>query len=126
MAPDWKNPMLKVKAPKVVPDPLEPISIQDSQARINTCQRRDRIGKRDHALFLFLLDAGGRAREACNMNIKDVDLKTGAVMVRYGKGGKTRMVFIGRTTRRAIRACAMTLSLPFLFPKMNGVLPMRG
>ena len=32
------------------------------------------------------------------MNTKDVDLNTGAVMIRYGKGGKTRMVFIGRTT----------------------------
>jgi site-specific recombinase XerD len=39
MAPDWKNPMLKVKAPKVVLDPLEPISIEDVRALINTCQR---------------------------------------------------------------------------------------
>jgi site-specific recombinase XerC len=31
-------------------------------------------------------------------------LEYGAVMIRYGKGGKTRMVFIGRTTRRAMRA----------------------
>lgn len=38
------------------------------------------------------------------MNIKDLDLNTGAVMIRYGKGGKTRMVFIGRTTRRSMRA----------------------
>ena len=30
MARDWKNPMLKVMAPKVVLDPLEPISIPDS------------------------------------------------------------------------------------------------
>ena len=99
MAPDWKNPMLKV-----VLDPLEPISIQDVRALIDTCQRGDLIGERDRALFLFLLDTGARAREACNMNMKDVDLNTGAVMIRYGKGGKTRMVFIGRTTRRAMRA----------------------
>jgi site-specific recombinase XerD len=104
MAPDWKNPMLKVKAPKVVLDPLEPISIQDVQTLIITCQRGDFIGERDRSLFLFLLDTGARAREACNMNIKDLDLNTGAVMIRYGKGGKTRMVFIGRTTRRAMRA----------------------
>ncbi|HSL27773.1 MAG TPA: tyrosine-type recombinase/integrase [Anaerolineales bacterium] len=104
MAPDWKNPMLKVKAPKVVLDPLEPISIQDVRALINTCQRGDFIGERDRAIFLFLLDTGARAREACNMNIKDVALNSGAVMIRYGKGGKTRMVFIGRTTRRAMRA----------------------
>jgi integrase/recombinase XerD len=104
MAPDWKNPMLKVKAPKVVLDPLEPISIQDVRALLNMCQRGDLIGERDRSLFLFLLDTGARAREACNMNLKDVDLNTGAVMIRYGKGGKTRMVFIGRTTRRAMRA----------------------
>jgi integrase/recombinase XerD len=104
MAPDWKNPMLKVKAPKVVLDPVEPISIQDVRALLNMCQRGDLIGERDRSLFLFLLDTGARAREACNMNLKDVDLNTGAVMIRYGKGGKTRMVFIGRTTRRAMRA----------------------
>jgi hypothetical protein len=55
MAPDWKNPMLKVKPPKVVLDPLEPISIQDVRALINTCQRGDFIGERDRALFPFLL-----------------------------------------------------------------------
>jgi site-specific recombinase XerD len=104
MAPDWKNPMLKVKAPKVVLDPLEPISFQDVQTLINTCQRGDFIGERDRSLFLFLLDTGARAREACNLNIKDLELNTGAVMIRYGKGGKTRMVIIGRTTRRAMRA----------------------
>ena len=104
MAPEWKNPMLKVKAPKVVLDPLEPISIEDVRALINTCQRGEFIGERDRAIFLFLLDTGARARETCNMNIKDVDLNTGAVMIRYGKGGKTRMVFIGRTTRRVMRA----------------------
>ena len=37
------------------------------------------------------------------MNIKDVDLNTGAVIIRYGKGGKTRTVFIGHTTKRALR-----------------------
>jgi len=38
------------------------------------------------------------------MNIKEIDLNTGAVMIKCGKGGKTRMVFIGRKTRRAMRA----------------------
>ena len=104
MAPEWKNPMLKVKAPKVVLDPLEPISLEDVRALINTCQRGDFIGERDRAIFLFLLDTGARARELCNMNFKEIDLNTGAVMIRYGKGGKTRMVFIGRKTRRAMRA----------------------
>jgi integrase len=127
MAPDWKNPMLKVKAPKVILDPLEPISIQDVRVLLNTCQRGDLMGERDRALFLFLLDTGARAREACNMNLKDVDLNTGAVMIRYGKGGKTRTVFIGRTTRRVIRTSLRLHhdSSPALFiSKMKNVLLM--
>ena len=104
MAAHWKNPMQKVKAPKVVLGPLDPISIEDIRALINTCQRGNLIGERDRAIFLFLLDTGARAQELCNMNIKEIDMNTGAVMIRYGKGGKTRMVFMGRKTRRALRA----------------------
>jgi site-specific recombinase XerD len=104
MAPEWKNPMQKVKAPKVFLDPLEPISIEDVRALINTCQRANFIGERDRTIFLFLLDTGARAQELCNTNIKDIDLNTGAVMIRYGKGGKTRSVFMGRKTRRIMRS----------------------
>src|SRR5690242_3096112 len=104
MAPSWKNPMPKVKARKVIFDPLEPISIQDVRALPNTCQRGDLIGERDRSLFLLLFGTGARAPEARNMNTKDVDLNIGVVMIRYGKVGKTRMVFVGRTTRKTIRA----------------------
>jgi len=104
MAPEWKNLMLKVKAPKVILDPLAPISIEDVRALINTCQRGNFVGERDEAIFLSLLDTGARAQELCNMNIKDIDLNTGAVLIRYGKGGKTRTVFIGRKTRRRMRS----------------------
>lgn len=104
MPPDWKNPMQKVKAPKVFLEPIEPISIDDVRALINTCQHEDIIGERDRAIFLFLLDTGARAQEVCNTDIKDVDLNTGSVMIRYGKGRKTRMVFIGRKTRRTLRS----------------------
>lgn len=77
MARDLKNPLLQVKTPKVVLDPLAPISIQEVGSLINTCPRGDFIGERDRALFLFLLDTGARAREACNMNIKEIDLNSG-------------------------------------------------
>lgn len=100
---EWKNPMLKVKPPKVSIDPLEPISIQDVKALIDICQRGNLIGERDRAIFFFLLDTGARAQELCNADLKDIDLNTGTVTIRFGKGGKTRTVFIGRKTRKAIR-----------------------
>lgn len=38
MAPDWKNPMPRVKATEVVLDPLELISMEDARALTNTYQ----------------------------------------------------------------------------------------
>jgi site-specific recombinase XerD len=96
--------MLKVKAPKVSVEPLDPISIEEIRALIKTCQRGIFMGERDRAIFLFLLDTGARAQELCSTNIKDADLNKGSVVIRFGKGGKTRMVFIGRKTRRALRS----------------------
>jgi integrase/recombinase XerC/integrase/recombinase XerD len=103
MPPEWKNPMLKLKPPKVAIEPLEPIPMEDVRALIGTCQRGTFTGERDRAIFLFLLDTGARAQELCNITLEDTDLDAGSVMIRCGKGGKTRMVFLGRKTRRALR-----------------------
>lgn len=104
MPPAWKNPMLKVKPPRVANGPLEPVSIEDIRALVKTCRRGVFTGDRDRAIFLFLLDTGVRAHELCNTTTEDADLNTGSVMIRFGKGGKTRMVFIGRNTRRSLRS----------------------
>jgi integrase/recombinase XerC len=122
MAPEWKNPMLKVKPPKVAMEPLEPISIQDVRALTGTCQRGKFTGDRDRAIFLFLLDTWARAQELCNTVIQDADLNTGSVAILFGKGGKTRTVFLGRKTRRALR-CYLRLRhdhSPALFVSANG------
>jgi site-specific recombinase XerD len=105
MPPEWKNPMLKVKPPRVVIEPLEPISIRDVRSLIDSCQRGTFIGERDRAIFLFLLDTGARAQEACNMNIKDIDLHTGSIMIRNGKGGKTAWYLL---VERHAESCART------------------
>ena len=104
MPPEWKNPMLKVKPPKVSMDPLEPIKLEDVWILIGACNRGTILGERDRAIFLFLLDTGARAQELCNTNISDIDLNTGSILIRSGKGRKTRLVFIGRKTRRAVRS----------------------
>jgi site-specific recombinase XerD len=108
MPPDWKNPMQKVKAPKVNIDPLEPIPLEDVRKLIDACPPGSFTGERDKSIFLFLLDTGARAQEVCNTNINDIDLNAGSVMIRYGKGGKSRMVFMGRKTRRALRSYLRT------------------
>ena len=103
MPDGWKNPIRRVKSPKLPIDPIEPIQIEEIHQLLKTC-KSNYSGARDQAMILGLLDTGARAKEFLNINLEDVDLATGAVMIRQGKGRKPRMVFLGRKTIRAIRA----------------------
>jgi len=102
MPAGWKNPIRRVKAPKLPTDPIEPVQIEEIHQLLKTCQS-NYAGARDKAMMLGLLDTGARAKEFLNINLEDVDMATGAVMIRQGKGRKPRMVFLGRKTIRAIR-----------------------
>ena len=99
----WKNPIRKVKAPKVGLDPLEPVSLETVKALIDTCERDNFNGIRDKAMFMCLLDTGARASEFMNINLTDINPYTGEILIREGKGRKPRTVFIGQKSRKAIR-----------------------
>jgi len=51
---------------------------------------------------MILLDTGCRAGEFAAINTGDVDLATGQILIRAGKGGKPRMVLLGSKSRRAL------------------------
>ncbi len=103
MPMDWKNPIRKVKAPRIPNELLDPISLEDVHALVGSC-KHSFSGARDKAMILGLLDTGARAQEFLNLNLDDIEMATGAVVIRQGKGRKPRMVFLGRKNLRAIRA----------------------
>ncbi len=100
----WKNPIRRVKAPRVPTEPLQPVELETVKALITCCAGSGLTALRDRALFLFLLDTGARAAEVCALNLGNIDLMAGSVLIRQGKGRKPRTVFIGQKTRRALRA----------------------
>jgi site-specific recombinase XerD len=52
VAPDnWKNPIRKVKAPKVPSETIVPVSLEDVGSLLATCQRGIFIGERDRAIL---------------------------------------------------------------------------
>jgi len=103
MPQGWKNPIRRVKAPKLPTEPIEPISVEDINLLLKTCES-NYSGVRDKAMMLGLLDTGARAKEFLNINLEDVELATGSILIRQGKGRKPRLVFLGRKSIRAIRA----------------------
>lgn len=102
---DYTSPLRRLKPPKVDIPPIEGVTAAEVQALLNTCDKSF-TGIRDRAIFLTLLDTGVRAGELLAMNWDDVDIAAGTLIVRNGKGGKFRTVFVGRLTRRALRQYA--------------------
>lgn len=57
---------------------------------------------RDKAIVLTLLDCGMRVSELCGLTLADFDQHRGQLIIRYGKGGKTRIVYLGEVARKAL------------------------
>lgn len=68
---------------------------------------------RDQAIILLLLDTGIRAGELCALNLADVEMGTGTVRVRLGKGAKDRIVYMGSRSLRALAALAGRKECPW-------------
>ncbi len=98
----WKNPIRKVKAPKVGIEPLEPANFDNIKAMLKTCDLSSFTGSRGRAILLALMDTGARAGELVAMSLADLDI-TGAILIKQGKGKKPRTVFLGEKSRRAFR-----------------------
>jgi len=57
---------------------------------------------RNKAIVLLLLESGLRRAELSALDISDVDVKSRIVMVRRGKGGKSRESVLGDDTAQAL------------------------
>lgn len=91
------SPFARVRMPRLEKKILPALTGSEVRATLAACET-----ERDRAVVLVLLDAGLRASELCGLNVDDVDMTTGAVHVRHGKGQKERITFIGPRTRKQI------------------------
>lgn len=93
-----KSPFVRVQMPKLEKKIISALSPADIKAVLQSCDC-----ERDRALCLFLLDSGVRASELAALNVSDVDLLSGVVTVRAGKGQKGRTTYIGAKTRKQVK-----------------------
>jgi site-specific recombinase XerD len=69
--------------------------------------RRTSQGARDHALLLFLYNAGARADEAARLTVSDLDLGPSPAVKILGKGNKIRLCPLWAATTRELRTLAL-------------------
>lgn len=105
----------RIKMPAAASREIIPLTKQDLRSLLLACERTAQWeGKRsgpttlratrvrDRAIILVLVDTGIRAAELCDLLLGDVDMKTGAVQVRRGKGDKGRTVYLGNLARESL------------------------
>lgn len=118
---DIQNLMDKIPAPNFERRPIHPLMKEEIEELLKLCQysakaktkyrrsfaMRRPTANRDVALIMTLLDTWVRAGELCALDIGDLDLRSGQLIIKHGptggaKGGQGRVVFLGRQTRRAV------------------------
>jgi integrase/recombinase XerC len=96
------NPARGVQAPKAkkrLPDTLDP----DQMARLLDFRTDDTLSARDKAIMELFYSSGLRLAELVSLDLPSIDLKDRTLRV-VGKGGKSRIVPVGRFAIDALRA----------------------
>jgi len=96
--------LIKFEMPKLLKKRLPVLTAEQLSQIISACRN-----PRDKSLILFMADSGLRRAETIALNWGDVDMASGLVTVRRGKGGKARSAVIGANTRRALLQYRRTL-----------------
>jgi integrase/recombinase XerC len=94
------NPAEALRGPRLDRTLPHCLSLDDIQ-RLLAAPGTDPLGLRDRAWLETLYSAGLRVSELCGMNLTDLDLKDGLVIIR-GKGKKERLALLGEPAKSAI------------------------
>jgi integrase/recombinase XerD len=97
------DPAREVKPPRLPKRLPKALDVDQVTRLLSTVDIGAPRGLRDKALLEFLYGTGARISEAVGASIDDLALRDGAVRL-YGKGGKTRVVPVGRYARDALDA----------------------
>ena len=96
-----RNPALQVSPPKAekrLPDYLD---LEEVGRAMEAPDPKTFVGLRDRAILELFYSSGLRLRELANLRRNKVDAASGTVRV-TGKGGKERIVPVGRSAKRAL------------------------
>lgn len=124
-----KNGNGKRRAPRRIPEVLT----DDERSRLlEQLNIKTPSGIRNLAIIRLMLDTGLRASELINLRYRDIDLATGRLWVRQGKGSKDRGLWFNGNTRAALEAwfaikpCPSSNHLPssMLFTSLDGTKPL--
>lgn len=96
------NPARTVSSPKIKRKLPNFLTVDDAFKLVESPSEDKFTIQRDKAILELLYSGGIRVSELCNLNLDDIDLKSGLIKVK-GKGKKERIVPIGQKAKEALK-----------------------
>ncbi len=115
------NPTTEVK--DVPTEPLAPRSLPaeaiDALLRAARTEQNAILRARNEAMLALLIYAGLRVQEACDLQLRDLDLGSGTIAVRSGKAGKARRLPLHPDAERLVRRYLESVRCPSGLPAIG-------
>ena len=103
--------------------PVSPRSLPDlavdALLRATRAEPDLQLRLRDEALLALLVYAGMRIQEACDLQLRDLDLASGTLVVRSGKGGKARRLPMHSEAQRTLSRYLQEVRCPEGLPPIG-------
>jgi site-specific recombinase XerD len=96
------NPFTYLKPPSTEDKVIEALTTDEIERLLGACAANTIFDIRNKAMISMLLDSGLRVSELAGLTLNDVDLNSGSILVRHGKGKKQRVVHIGSKAPKAL------------------------
>jgi integrase/recombinase XerD len=115
------DPLDGMRPPKLDAKLVPVLSDDQLRALLRACEGRTLRDRRDEALVRLLAETGLRAGECVALQLVDVDVLGGTLLVRRGKGGGGRLVPFSPQTARALdRYLRLRRGHPWPTPRPSG------
>lgn len=97
-----RSPLERMTPPRLI-QPNRPVLTDDEvKAVLRTCDGKSFSDRRDYAIIMLFTDTGLRLTEMMSIDLEDIDWAAQAILIRRGKGGKSRTVYFGKRTLKAL------------------------
>jgi len=113
-------PVLSPKSTRSLPDVLDLSEIEKMLALPDV---QTPFGLRDRALLETLYATGVRVAEASQLSLGDIDWRAGEARIRDGKGGKERIVLLGRHALGALQIYVDEARAPLMARRQDKLAP---
>jgi len=97
-----ENPFSHLKPPKTENKVISALTPDEIEHLLRCCSGKTPLDVRNTAILSVLLDSGLRVSELAALMIDDINMNTGSILVKHGKGGKQRVVHVGSRAQKAL------------------------